>query len=59
MTSTTPKCSNLTSFMIHMYIEIDIDYYSYLYQMLFDNTCMLSVGFKPMMLTTLIWLKFD
>ncbi len=45
--------------MIHMYIEIDIDYYNYLYQMLFDNTCMLSVGFKPMMLTTLIWLKFD
>jgi hypothetical protein len=36
--------------MIHMYIEIDIDdeYYNYLYQMLFDNTCMLSIGCTPM-----------
>jgi hypothetical protein len=40
--------------MIHMYIEIDVDDedYSCLYQMLFDNTCMFSVGFKPMMLST-------
>jgi hypothetical protein len=32
---------------------------NYLYQMLFDNTCMLSIGYKPMMLNTLIWLKLD
>jgi hypothetical protein len=36
--------------MIHMYIEIDVDVgdYNYLYQMLFDNTCMLSIGCTPM-----------
>jgi hypothetical protein len=45
--------------MIHMYIDIDVDDedYNCLYQMLFDNTCMLSVGCKPMMLSTSIWLK--
>jgi hypothetical protein len=46
--------------MIHMYIEIDVDEDdNYLYQMLFDNTCMLSIGCKCMMLSTLIWLKLD
>jgi hypothetical protein len=55
----TPKRSNRTSFMIHMYIEIDVDDYNYLYQILFGNTCMLSVGCRPMMLSTLIWLKLD
>jgi hypothetical protein len=43
--------------MIHMYIEIDVDDDNYLYQMMFDNTCMLSICCKPMMLSTLIWLK--
>jgi hypothetical protein len=40
--------------MIHMYIEIDFDDedYNCLHQMLFDNTCMLSVGCKPMRLST-------
>jgi hypothetical protein len=51
--------SNYTSFMIHMAYEMDIDAYNHLYQMLFDNTCMLSIGCKPMMLSTLIWLKLD
>jgi hypothetical protein len=45
--------------MIHMAYEKDIEDDNYLYQMLFDNTCMLSVGCKPMMLSTLIWLKLD
>jgi hypothetical protein len=46
--------------MIHMYIEIDVDEDdNYLYQMLFDNTCMLSIGCKRVMLSTLIWLKLD
>jgi hypothetical protein len=47
--------------MIHMSYEdhIDIDDDNYLYQMLFDNTCMLSIGCKHMMLSTLIWLKHD
>jgi hypothetical protein len=49
--------------MIHMSyendIDIDIDDDNYLYQMLFDNTCMLSIGSKPMVLSTLIWLKLD
>jgi hypothetical protein len=41
--------SNWTSLMIHLYFEIDIDDDNYLYQLLFDNTCM--------MLSTLICLK--
>jgi hypothetical protein len=47
--------------MIHIYIEVNVDdeNYNYLYQMLFDNSCMLSIGCKPMMLSTLIWLKLD
>jgi hypothetical protein len=47
--------------MIHMYIEMNVydEDDNYLYQMLFDNTCMLSIGCKPMMLSTLIWLKLD
>jgi hypothetical protein len=43
--------------MIHMYMEMNVDDDNYLYQMLFDNTCMLSIGHKPMALSTLIWLK--
>jgi hypothetical protein len=45
--------------MIRMYYEMDIDDDNYLYQMLFDNICMLSLGCKPMMLSILIWLKLD
>jgi hypothetical protein len=47
--------------MIHMFYEndIDVDDDNYLYQMLFDNTCMLIIGCKPMMLSTLIWLNLD
>jgi hypothetical protein len=40
--------------MIHMYIEIDVDDKNYLYHNLIDNTCMLSIGSKPMLLSTLI-----
>jgi hypothetical protein len=30
------KCSNWTSFMLHMYIEIDVDADKYLYHKLID-----------------------
>jgi hypothetical protein len=43
--------------MIHMVYEMDDDYDNYLYQMLFDNTCMLSIGCTSMIIITLIWLK--
>jgi hypothetical protein len=42
-----------------MSYENDVDYDNYLYQILFDNTCMFSIGCKSMMLSTLIWLKHD
>jgi hypothetical protein len=45
--------------MIHTAYEMDIDDDNHLYQMLFDSTCMLNIGYKPMMLSTLIWLKLD
>jgi hypothetical protein len=32
-----------------MYYEIDVDDKSYIYQIMFDYTCMLSIGCKPMM----------
>jgi hypothetical protein len=38
---------------------MDVDDDNCLYQMLFDNICMLSIGCKPMILTTLILLKLD
>jgi hypothetical protein len=34
--------------MSHMAYEMDDDYDNYLYQLLFDNTCMLSIGCKLM-----------
>jgi hypothetical protein len=40
-----------------MYYEMDVGDDNYLYQLLFDNTYMLSIGCKTMMLNTLIWLK--
>jgi hypothetical protein len=51
------KRSNCTSFMLHIYIATNVDDDNYLYQILFDNTCMLSIGCKHMMFSTLIWLK--
>jgi hypothetical protein len=45
--------------MIHMAYEMDVDDDNYLYRVLFDNTCMLSIGCKSMMLSTLICLKLD
>jgi hypothetical protein len=45
--------------MIHMAYEMNVDDDNHLYLMLFDNTCMLSIGCKPMMLSSLIWLKLD
>jgi hypothetical protein len=38
--------------MIYMIYEMDVDYDNYLYYKLLDNTCMLSVGCKHMMLST-------
>jgi hypothetical protein len=43
--------------MIHMAYELDDDYDNYLYHKLIDTTCMLSIGCKPMMISTLMWLK--
>jgi hypothetical protein len=51
------KCSNWISFMIHMYYGMNVDDDNYLYQKLFDNTCMFSIGCTPMIIITLIWLK--
>jgi hypothetical protein len=45
--------------MINIAYEMDIDDDNHLYQMLFNNTCMLSIGYKSMMLSTAIWLKLD
>jgi hypothetical protein len=45
--------------MIHMAYEMYDDDDNYLYHKLIDNTCMLSIGCKPMMLSTLICLKLD
>jgi hypothetical protein len=53
-------CSNiviLPPFMTHKYYEIDVDDKNYLYQILFDYTCMFRIGCKPMMLITSTWLK--
>jgi hypothetical protein len=43
--------------MSNMYIEMDDDHDNYLYHKLIDNTCMLSIGCKPKMISTLICLK--
>jgi hypothetical protein len=45
--------------MIHIAHEMDIDDDNHLYQMLFDNASMLSIGCKPTMSSSLIWLKCD
>jgi hypothetical protein len=42
--------------MFHMYIEMNVDDYNYLYQILFDYTCMIRIGCKHMMLITETWL---
>jgi hypothetical protein len=39
--------------------EMDVDDDNCLFQMLFDNILMLSIGCKAMILSTLIWLKLD
>jgi hypothetical protein len=39
--------------------EMVIDDDNHLYQTLFDNACMLSIGCKPTMSSTLIRLKLD
>jgi hypothetical protein len=39
--------------MIHMYYEMDVDDDKYLYQILFDYTCMHIIGCKRMILITL------
>jgi hypothetical protein len=53
------KRSNWTSFMIHMDIEMDVEDYNCLYQLLFENTCMISIDCKHMILSTLIWLELN
>jgi hypothetical protein len=43
-------------FCLYMSYEMDVDD-NYLYQILLDYTCMISIGCKPMIIITLIWLK--
>jgi hypothetical protein len=44
--------------MIHMSYEMDVDHGNCLYKMLFDNTCMISICCKLMMLSMAeTWLK--
>jgi hypothetical protein len=45
------------SLCLYMYYEMDVDDDNYLYHKFIDNTCMLSIGCKPMMLSALIWIK--
>jgi hypothetical protein len=53
---TAPKCSNSTFIMLYLYHEMDIDYLvvdeMINISKLFDYTCMLRIGCKPMMLIT-------
>jgi hypothetical protein len=42
-----------------VYYEMNANDDNYLCQILFGYTCMLSIGYKPTVLSTLIWLKFD
>jgi hypothetical protein len=44
---------------LYMSYEMDVDDDNYLYHKLINNTCMLSIGCKPMMLSTLMWIKLD
>jgi hypothetical protein len=52
----TPKCSNSTFIMLYLVHEMDIDYLVVDEMInilkLFDYTCMLGVGCKPIMLIT-------
>jgi hypothetical protein len=41
---------------LYMSYEMEVDD-NYLYQILFDYICMISIGCKPMIIITLIWLK--
>jgi hypothetical protein len=52
---TESKCSNSTFIMIYLVHEMDIDYLvvnEMIISKLFDYTCMLRIGCKPMMLIT-------
>jgi hypothetical protein len=44
---------------LYMYYEMNVVDDKYLYQILIGYTCILSIGCKPMMLNTLIWLKLN
>jgi hypothetical protein len=43
---------------LYMSYGMDVDD-NYLYQILIGYTCMLSIGRKPMMLSTLTWLNLN
>jgi hypothetical protein len=45
------------SLCLCMYYEMNVDDDKYLYDKLFYYTYMISIACKPMMLSTLIWLK--
>jgi hypothetical protein len=44
---------------LYMYYEMNVVDDKYLYEILIDYTCMVSIAYKPMMSSTLIWLKLD
>jgi predicted Ser/Thr protein kinase len=45
--------------MIHLTYEMYVDHDNYIYHKLIYNTSMISIGCKPMTLSTLIWLTLD
>jgi hypothetical protein len=55
------KCSNSTFIMLYLYHEMDVKYLvadeKVNISKLFDYTCMLSIGCKPIMRTIQTWLK--
>jgi hypothetical protein len=57
------KRSNFIFIMLYLYHEMDVNYLvvdeMINISMLIDYTCMLSIGCKPMMFSTLTWLKLD
>jgi hypothetical protein len=44
---------------LYMAYDMNVGDDNYSCHKLIDYSCMLSIGYKPMMLSTLIWLKLD
>jgi hypothetical protein len=58
---TASKRSNYTFIILYLYHEVDVDYLvaneMVNISKLFYYTCMISIGYKPIMITTQIWLN--